>query len=429
MAERRFLSDIMHRIARAGFSWADKSEGNTEIVELCATLIGEEGEALALARAQHILARLQKLTEKELLALFLRVSEEFGPDENELRAAIERWTAGDVDAARQIHFTAEPKSQSLIRTLNMVPEATAKLVNLRARLLNLIPENEKLKGLDTDFKHLFSSWFNRGFLEVQRIDWSETPAEVLEKIIDYEAVHQIAGWDDLRQRVADPDRRLFAFFHPAMPAEPLIFVEVVLTIEIPTNIQSILNVERELVQADTAACAVFYSISNCQKGLRGISFGSFLIKQVVAELQRELPNLKTFVTLSPVPALRKWAGNAVAAEGGLLDENERAKLLGLKHDQSPSPSEARHIAALYLTNAKRAEGIAYDPVAHFHLGNGAVLHRAHAEADFSERGFQTSWGVMVNYLYDDGLIETNHQAYATTNELAVSAEVRALAAR
>lgn len=427
MADRSFLSDIMRRIAGAGRRSPDNNADELDLVGLCQNLMGDEGEALGLVRAQRILDRLEALTAGELLAFFIRIAAEFGVDDKELQVAIDAWKPGDVDAARKLHFAAEPSSQGLIRTLNGVPGATARLVALRTRLLSFLCSNPELEGLDGDFQHLFSSWFNRGFLEIQRINWSTTPAEVLEKIIAYEAVHQITGWDDLRQRVADPDRRLFAFFHPAMPSEPLIFVEVALTADIPGAIEPILSVERDQIEPDTATCAVFYSISNCQRGLRGISFGNFLIKQVVVELQRELPNLTTFVTLSPVPALRSWAEKALQNAGSLLNDKDREALKSLKGKEAPPPDFTAHLAALYLTQAKRPKGTAFDPVAHFHLGNGATLHKVHAKANLSPRGLENSWGVMVYYLYDGLQIESNHQAYATTHEVATSAEVHAQA--
>ena len=351
---------------------------------------------------------------------------EFGVDDDALSEAISAWTPGNLDAARSLHFIAEPKSQELIRALNRVPGATAQLVAMREDLLTFSRGDSALKGLDTDFRHLFGSWFNRGFLEIRRIDWS-TSADILEKVIAYEAVHEINGWDDLRQRVGDPDRRLFGFFHPAMPSEPLIFVEVALTRDVPGAIAPILNAERDRVDPEDASTAVFYSISNCQKGLRGISFGNFLIKQVVVELQRELPGLETFVTLSPVPGLRRWVAGAIKDEDELLTDQERQELSALADDALPDPEFAARLAARYLVRAKRPIGTAFDPVAHFHLGNGAMLHAVHPDADKSERGIGASWGVMVNYLYDGDHIQARHHAYATANEIAASAKVLALA--
>lgn len=422
MPERSLFSDILSRIA--GSSRRTKDTTEKPLAALCDDLLAEQGEASVLTRAQAVLARLATASLDEKTAFFEQISATFGPDEQALDAAISAWQKGDVASARALHFAAEPQSQNLIRALNSVPGATAQLVNLRADLLALSREKPALKGLDQDFQHLFASWFNRGFLEIRRISW-ETPAHILEKIIAYEAVHEITGWDDLRQRVGDPDRRLFAFFHPAMPSEPLIFVEVALTETIPSAIAPILSNTRKRITADEASVAVFYSISNCQKGLRGISFGNFLIKQVVAELQRELPELTSFVTLSPVPALRTWAKNNAAA----LDAETAATLAALAPEDRPTPELAAALAATYLTKAKRGSGhTAFDPVAHFHLGNGAELHAIHPEADLSARGLSNSWGVMVNYLYDGSKIEERHSAYAAKGTVAASKSVKALAA-
>lgn len=426
MTDRGFLSDIMRRFAVAGRGGRSDSDDHTDPVILCRQLLGDQGEASGLVTAQRILHRLDRLEPAALQLFFGQISAQFGADEIALQAAITAWTAGDVDAARTLHFAAEPQSQSLIRSLNRVPGATASLVALRARLLEYLHEMPELKGLDQDFQHLFGSWFNRGFLEIRHIDWS-TPADILEKIIAYEAVHEITGWDDLRQRVGAPDRRLFAFFHPAMPSEPLIFVEVALTPDVPGAIAPILNRDRDQTAPEQATTAVFYSISNCQKGLRGISFGNFLIKQVVVELQRELPNLSTFVTLSPVPGLRKWTASALANSAEPLSDHDREVLTSLAEDEVPAAAFVAHLAARYLTQAKRKQGTVDDPVAHFHLGNGAQLHKVHANADLSPRGQSNSWGVMVNYLYDGARIETHHQAYATEHTVAASADVRALA--
>ncbi|MCB1753313.1 MAG: malonyl-CoA decarboxylase [Gammaproteobacteria bacterium] len=427
MAQRSFLSDILRRVAGSGrIARTRQNDGESDLVTLCHNLMDDQGEASGLITAKRILEHYSGLSAENKALFFKGIVDAFGVDDRALQVAIDAWSPGDVNAARTLHFAAEPRSQELIRCINRVPGATARLVSMRADLLGIMGKSEKLRGLDEDFQHLFGSWFNRGFLEIHRIDWS-TPAEVLEKVIAYEAVHEIAGWDDLRQRVGDPDRRLFGFFHPAMPSEPLIFVEVALTEDIPGAIAPILSRERTRIEPERARTAVFYSISNCQKGLHGISFGNFLIKQVVVELQRELPELSTFVTLSPVPALRKWAAGALQGDDPLLSGADRKTLAALEEGARPEPDVAVRLAARYLTRAKRPRGTAYDPVAHFHLGNGAVLHRVHAEADLSPRGLSNSWGVMVNYLYDGDQIETHHQAYATERSIAASPKVRALA--
>ncbi|WP_319825967.1 malonyl-CoA decarboxylase [Thalassovita sp.] len=426
MAERNILNDLFRRVVRNRRGQTPGLSTSGDLVKLCKDLLTDRGEISGLYRAQGILDRLDRSTDAEKTAFFLRVARELGVDEDALTAAIAKWSPGDVDAARDIHFAAEPRSQELIRALNRVPGATARLVGLRACLLSMLHDTPALRGLDRDFRHLFSSWFNRGFLHIHRIDWS-TPANILEKIIAYEAVHEITGWDDLRQRVGDPDRRLFAFFHPAMPSEPLIFVEVALTGEIPGAIGDILRPDRSRFDPAQATTAVFYSISNCQKGLSGISFGNFLIKQVVTELQRELPDITTFVTLSPVPLMRQWVMAAVENGDPLISAEDRATLATLDKDARPPTELTVKLAARYLTRAKRQTGTAFDPVAHFHIGNGAILQAIHPDADPGPQGMLNSWGVMVNYQYDGTQIEARHQAYATHQDIAMTPAVRALA--
>ena len=249
---------------------------------------------------------------------------------------------------------------------------------------------------------------NRGFLVLRPINW-ESPAHILEKIIAYEAVHAIDSWDDLRRRLEPRDRRCFAFFHPAMPDEPLIFVEVALTKGTPGSIQALLAEDRDTAQPEDTDTAVFYSISNCQTGLASISFGNFLIKQVASDLASEMGNLKTFVTLSPIPGLGPWA----AGQG-----------LDLPTDD---PKQMRALAAHYLINAKRKDDLPDDPVARFHLGNGATVHAVHAEADTSDKGRAQSGGAMVNYLYDLGKVAQNHEAFVTTRKVVASSEVKSAA--
>ncbi|WP_137700971.1 malonyl-CoA decarboxylase [Marimonas lutisalis] len=428
MPETRFISDLFRRLAGSGLGVLGRGRDSNDPVDMCHSLLDTQSEVSGLVLARHILDRFEGMDADARRAAFSRIAAEFGPDEEALKTAFAGYTAGDVVAARRLHFAAEPRSQHLIRALNSVPGATARLVRLRANLLRETRSDPALASLDQDFRHLFTSWFNRGFLELRRIDW-RTPANVLENIIAYEAVHEIRGWNDLRQRVGDPDRRLFAFFHPAMPDDPLIFVEVALTAKVPSAIAPILDAGRNRLDPDDAAVAVFYSISNCHEGLRGISFGNFLIKQVVEELRRDLPQINTYVTLSPVPGLRRWAMSELHAETPILPARHRTALEALGPDEAPAPDMLRDIAALYLTRARRPGGGALDPVAHFHLGNGAVLEHLHIDADLSDQGRANSWGAMVNYLYDDARIETNHQAYVTASEIAASSELRSRAAK
>ena len=310
------------------------------------------------------------------------------------------------------------------------PGGTSDLVAMRADLLSLMKGNKDLAALDRDVVHLLSSWFNRGFLVLRRIDWS-TPANILEQIIRYEAVHAIRDWNDLRRRIDPVDRRCYAFFHPQLNDEPLIFVEVALTETIPTAIAPLLAAERQLVPTERARTAVFYSISNTQKGLGGISFGSFLIKQVVEELRRELPKLDTFITLSPVPGFMQWLKQAddvpLSDEERTLLENldkpdwfENAELTGqLRTVLEP-------LAAHYFLKARTSKGRLIDSVARFHIGNGARLEKIDWLGDLSPKGLRESAGVMVNYLYRLEDIEKNHEAYANQGDIAASSAVKKL---
>src|SRR5277367_4306508 len=283
-------------------------ERSAGLVEQCEELLTGRGEASGVALAQDILARYAELTTGPRIAFFETLATTFGADRAEIDQAITAWRQSPSDeTAAELHAASEPRRLELFRRLNLAPGGTAALVRMREQLLDAIDHREDLGVIDNDFIHLFSSWFNRGFLVLRRIDWS-TPAIVLEKIIRYEAVHEIQDWDDLRRRIDPPDRRCYAFFHPALVDEPLIFVEVALTRETPAAIAPILATKREPMEPERATTAVFYSSSNCQRGLAGVSFGSFLLKQVVAEVCREMPRLSTFVTLSPVPGFAAWLG-------------------------------------------------------------------------------------------------------------------------
>jgi malonyl-CoA decarboxylase len=314
--------------------------------------------------------------------------------------------------------------------LNRAPGATSELVKMRADLLDVKDGHKDLVALDRDVVHLLSSWFNRGFLVLRRIDWS-TPAIILEKVIRYEAVHEIHDWNDLRRRIDPVDRRCYAFFHPAMVDEPLIFVEVALTETIPGAIAPLLAVDRQPVAIERARTAVFYSISNCQRGLGGISFGNFLIKQVVEELRRELPKLENFVTLSPVPGFMQWLKQTPDLP---VSDEDRPLLDHLQNpgwvDDSELTAQLRALleplAAYYFLKAKTAKGRLIDSVARFHLGNGARLERIDWLGDLSPKGLRESASIMVNYLYRLDDIEKNHEAYANQGEIAASSAVKKL---
>src|SRR5450432_3673940 len=311
-----FFSDLLSSISERGRTLLRRSGSSedkqdaSELVELCEALLSGRGEASGTAMAREVLDRYHHLNEAGRLSFFEALARDYGPDREKLAQAIETWRAQPSDDdASDLHFASEPRRQELFRRLNRAPSATSELVAMRADLLSVMKGHKDLAALDRDVAHLLTSWFNRGFLVLRRIDWS-TPANILEQIIRYEAVHEIRDWDDLRRRIDPVDRRCYAFFHPQLADEPLIFVEVALTEAIPSAIAPLLAVDRQSVPTDRARTAVFYSISNTQRGLGGISFGSFLIKQVVEELRRELPKLENFVTLSPVPGFVPWLKQA-----------------------------------------------------------------------------------------------------------------------
>jgi malonyl-CoA decarboxylase len=414
-----------------------------ELVGLCTRLIsGNHGEASSVAMATEILGRWSSLDGQGQRDFLLALGSGFGPDPDRLDRAIDAYRAGaNAETVMELHNAAEPPRQEVLRRLNLAPLGTQTLVRMREAGLPHLAEAPALRALDADFTHLFSSWFNRGFLVLRRIDWS-SPANILEKIIRYEAVHEIRDWSDLRRRLEPRDRRCFAFFHPQLVDEPLIFVEVALTDGVPSSIGALLAGDQAPrsgapISNANADTAVFYSISNCQDGLRGISFGDFLIKQVVDELSRDVPELDTFVTLSPVPGFGRWlAGQLKDGEGGLLSAEDKAALSaqldgdGWASDPERAAQVRPHLlraAALYLLKAKGSKGKPLDPVARFHLGNGASLHQINFLADTSPRALREAHGLMVNYQYKLDEIEANHERLAQGGPVAASAEVQRLA--
>lgn len=337
-----------------------------------------------------------------------------------IEEAIAQWQdKRDEKAARALHQATESPSQKLIRVLNLAPQGTERLIGMREDLL-AAPKSPSLSAFDRDLEGAFANWFNAGFLELRRIAWN-SPASLLERIIRYEAVHEIGGWDDLRRRVEPVDRRCYGFFHPQMMDDPLIFVEVALTRELPGAIHQIIAAEREIVDPAEATCAIFYSINNCRTGLRGIPFGNYLIKRVVDLLQQELPRLDTYATLSPVPGFAKWLAKEADLTDGAGAGTERVGA-----DKAAGGQDLRALAAKYLVLAKGKRKQPLDPVARFHLGNGARLEAIHADADLSENGQRQAHGVMVNYVYDLAEIEANHFALNELGTVATSKAVQAL---
>jgi len=407
-------------------------------------LLSEPGEMNGVPVARELIERLDTLADDQLDGFFDHLARDLGPDPQQVLRLAQAYAA-DPGATQLITLTqaVEPPRQELLRRLNRTPGGTAAVLRLRRALLRRLPQRPELLAIEADLLHLLSSWFNPGFLQMKRVDWN-SPAQLLEKIILHEAVHEIDGWDDLRRRL-QPDRRCFAFFHPQLPDEPLIFVEVALLPEMPGAIAPLIDKTATPLPPERFRVAAFYSISNCERGLRGVSLGNFLIKQVAEHLQGELPRLKTFCTLSPIPGFAAWLGGRPdlaalpgvskaaaaklqaafttleAASGGDLDALHGAAL----HERLDAAAQAalQALAAAYL--ACVSPSAAGDPVARFHLDNGARLERLNPRGNMSAKGLRQSFGMMVNYLYDLGRIEANHTQFRQ-GEVARSRAVAAL---
>lgn len=436
MASGNRLTDLIQALTRKGGRFLSlgpfvPEAGSKSIEAWCERLLSGAGEASGTAIAGIILEYWRRLGDDGRAEFLVMLKTRFGVDEERLESSIRAYL-NDRDGltAARLHQAAEPRRQDLFRRLNLAPGGVATLVSLRADLLERQARGDKgLEVVDIDLSHLFASWFNRGFLTLQRIDWN-APANKLEKIIRYEAVHEIGGWEDLRSRLQPEDRRCYAFFHPQLPDEPLIFVEVALTKEMPGAIAPLLAKDRAALPASEATHAVFYSISNCQAGLRGISFGNFIIKQVVEELKRELPGLRNFVTLSPVPTFAAWLDSLVPP---LSPEEEEVRLLVARKDWVHD-EEARErlssllpaLAARYFLVARDSRQRAVDPVARFHLGNGASLARINCFGDLSAKAAATGLGLMVNYRYELDKVELNHERFVSAGEVAAAPAIRAL---
>ena len=436
---RTLWKDLVAGLAGAGqglFGRGAKPPAEEDVRDLCRSLLRTKGEASAVTLARRALDAFARLDTDERDAFFEFLRCDLDPEPAALDAAIERYRASPApETAAALTAAAEPPRQELLRLMNTAPEGTRDILAMREALLDARARRPELEVVDDDFVHLLRSWFNRGFLELHRIDW-RTPALVLEKIIAYEAVHEILDWEDLRRRL-QADRRCFGFFHPSLPDEPLIFVEVALCNGLAGSVTDLLfgKVEPD-VAADTA---IFYSISNCQRGLTGISFGNFLIKQVVRELMAEVPALRTFATLSPVPGFRKWLVRA-AAEGRLptlppdgggdrgaaLDGVDAADWPAEHAPRSRLEPRLTNLCAHYLLHEKRGLH-PLDPVARFHLRNGARLERINWLADPSPAGLTQSAGMMVNYVYDEAAVFANHEAFVNEGKIARSPAVAALA--
>lgn len=388
---------------------APRQTGDEGLLDLAGALLSLRGKTSGPALASAFFDLFEGSDLATRLDFLGHLHAHFPHDGGAIDKAVARWNdKRDEASAQALHDATQSPCARLIDLLNLAPGGTRRLLAMRCDLLSAPERTPGLKALDEAFEDAFTAWFNAGFLELRRIAW-DSPAALLERIIKYEAVHEIKGWDDLRRRVEPLDRRCYGFFHPQMADDPLIFVEVALTPEVPGSIGQIIAEKRKIVDPHAANCAIFYSISNCQDGLRGIPFGNYLIKRVVGLLKEELQQLKTFATLSPVPGFAKW----LAQEQG-------------KDAPVPTPAELRSLTAQYLVNGRNARGGVLDPVGRFHLGNGARLEAIHAGADPSANGMRQAHGIMVNYLYDLAEIEANHFALTELNTVAASKPVLAL---
>ncbi len=400
---------FMTKLSKSGRElWARQfGEKSVSSVALSEKLLSLRGEASSVLIADELMARLSQMDDEAFLVYMQDLLEVFQPDPEHLKKIAEQYIAAPgPDTAYELSKASEATRQGVFRMMSTSPRGPMALLEIRKRLIGLLKAHPELKPIDGGLLYLFRSWYSRGFLELRRIDWT-TPANILEKLIAYEAVHEIQGWPDLRRRLAD-DRRCYAFFHPALKDEPLIFVEVALLSEMASNISDVIDQDISEVSEDPNT-AIFYSISNCQPGLKGVSFGNFLIKQVVRKLQADFPSLETFATLSPVPGFSKWiAQNDAALHAHDLD------------DQA--------LCAHYLIHEKRGQ-MPLDPVARFHLGNGARLARLNPGGDMSERGMSQSRGILVNYVYDMKELEDNHEALVNSGVVATTPAIKKMASK
>ena len=370
----------------------------TESLEtLCEMMMESDGEFSSLLLAERILASYHKISNEESrIQFFETLLSDYDVDAEVITAAAKAY-ADKPDAKNLVAIknAAEPARQELFRRINLAQGGTRRLVKMREDLLKAIKQKPDLKKIDIDLYHLLNAWFNRGFLVMQPIDWT-TPAHILEKIIAYEAVHEIKSWSELRARLEPADRYCYGFFHPSMEDEPLVFVEIALTQEIPEGIDSILKRSPEEEIPENPSCAIFYSISTCHPGLSGVSFGNFLIKQVAISLKLRFPDLKKYSTISPAPGFRKWLDKKAA------DDQELQEIISdFSEDADKSArQQIEKLAADYFINQKRSNGEPIDPVSRFHLKNGAILERINILGDTSDNGMQQSLGTMVNYVYD-----------------------------
>ena len=408
---QNILSSVMkgtRRLNRLG----SKSFGtlHKDIYKAVDSVMSTTGEVSTQVYAEHLLNLIEELDDKGLSKFLKNLLSKYDIDTKILLKNAKIYSSEkNQKNYQEISNSSEARWIELFRRLNSTSNGTFRLVKMRERIRSL--NNEDFKIFDYGLLRLFKYWFNPSFLVLERIDW-ETPANILEKIIQYEAVHEINSWDDLRARLAPEDRQCFAFFHPLIPNDPLIFVEVALCSGVPKSIQKIIKIDRQEIDVEEANTAIFYSISNCHNGLLGISFGNFLIKEVAKNLKRELPKLNQFLTLSPLPGFMKWMEEYAPITFERCSE------------KNCSDDELMKKAIKYLTESDRKDGMPNDPVGRFHIGNGASLERVNLSADLSDKGLIQSYGVMANYLYDLDVVEENHELFFKNKVVPVSSEIK-----
>ena len=425
MSKSSFLNDILNNLLSrknifSKFYRGNDANDNFSVKNLIDNILNAKDEASANIFSEQLFKKIEKFSEEELLDFFNFISQNLDIDGEKLLVKVKKFNENNTpENLKSVIKFSEPKRIKIFSRLNSIDKGTNRLVKLREKLLTLLKDQPNLRRVDNDFLKLFESWFNKGFLVLRKINWS-TPASILEKVIEYEAVHEINSWNDLRDRLEPEDRLCFSFFHPSMQDEPLIFVVVALMDKKPESIDEVLSQDRDRLLKGGETTAVFYSISNCQSGLKGISFGNFLIKQVANAIRTEYPNIKEFVTLSPVPGFMEWLK---------LNNNnffEKLNDVSLISKQDKFKDEIFENALEYFFNSTRDDSLPNDSVSRFHLGNGAILDRINFLGDTSEKALKSAAGLMVNYKYDLDKIEENHEEFFKNKNIVCSNEINSL---
>ena len=428
------LKEIISSIADAGkklFIKKDFKKNDLEsIINLCDDLISNKGAAFGITVARDITELYQTLSIENRLLFFKKINEKYKPSFTRVNEAIDAYkTSQNEKTLSDLFKVSEGKRRELFRRMNMAPNGTSSIVALREDLLKTLEDHKDLRALDDDLRHLFRAWFNPGFLKLEKITW-DTKAAVLEKIIKYERVHQMKDMNELKRRLGE-DRRFFSYFHPALEDEPIIFVQVALTKGLGKSIQELMKPSiGDQKKNDTAT---FYSISNCQEGLSRVTLGNFLIKRVVYEIQEELPNIKNFGTLSPIPGFADWFSYLKDSKIKSILANLSDQDLSFLKSQDLKIGDGRIIAnkeaiiklvSHYIINEKNEKGLPINDVSRFHLGNGAIVDDIIINANISEVGFKRSYGIMVNYLYELKNIEKNHEDYVNNKKVILSDKLK-----